>query len=108
MSAFYRLSAASSDAAEAVLAPLAQHWPNRRLCGERGAGHQGVKRRADLGSVALHDLGNEDDDLFGRTVVTARRLCDAADGGQVVVSDVVWLLVRGVWRSSSSHSAPWT
>ena len=35
----------------------------------------------------------EDDDLFGTPVVIARRLCDAAEAGQVLLSDVVKLLV---------------
>ena len=36
---------------------------------------------------------HEGDDLFGTPVVVARRLCDAASGGQVLVSDLVRLLV---------------
>jgi class 3 adenylate cyclase/DNA-binding SARP family transcriptional activator len=35
---------------------------------------------------------NENGDLFGTPVVVARRLCDAADGGQVLVSDIVRML----------------
>jgi class 3 adenylate cyclase len=35
----------------------------------------------------------EGGDVFGRAVVAARRLCDAADEGQIVVSDLVRLLV---------------
>jgi predicted ATPase/class 3 adenylate cyclase/DNA-binding SARP family transcriptional activator len=34
----------------------------------------------------------EDQDLFGTPVVVARRLCDVAEGGQVLVSDVVRML----------------
>jgi predicted ATPase/class 3 adenylate cyclase len=36
----------------------------------------------------IHDRG----DLYGMPVVVARRLCDAASGGQVLVSDVVRML----------------
>ena len=35
---------------------------------------------------------HEGSDLFGTPVVVARRLCDAATGGQVLVSDIVRLL----------------
>ena len=35
---------------------------------------------------------HEDGDLFGTPVVVAQRLCDAAAGGQVLVSDVVRML----------------
>ncbi|MDP1793439.1 MAG: adenylate/guanylate cyclase domain-containing protein, partial [Acidimicrobiales bacterium] len=37
----------------------------------------------------------EEGDYFGKPVAVARRLCDAASGGQILVSDVV----RGVSRS---------
>ena len=36
---------------------------------------------------------NENGDLFGTPVVVARRLCDTASGGQVLVSDVVRMLL---------------
>ena len=36
---------------------------------------------------------NENGDLFGTPVVVARRLCDAATGGQVLVSDLVRMLL---------------
>jgi len=37
----------------------------------------------------------EGNDLFGTSVQLARRICDRADPGQVVVSDVVRQLVAG-------------
>jgi class 3 adenylate cyclase len=37
----------------------------------------------------------EDDDLFGTSVQLARRICDQAEGGDVLVSDVVRQLVAG-------------
>jgi class 3 adenylate cyclase/DNA-binding CsgD family transcriptional regulator len=41
----------------------------------------------------------EEDDYFGMAVVVARRLCDAAGGGQILVSD----LVRGLVGSRAPH-----
>ena len=35
------------------------------------------------------------EDYFGASVVVARRLCDAADAGQIYCSDIVMLLLRG-------------
>ena len=45
--------------------------------------------------VGLHagEPIREADDYFGTTVVVARKLCDSAEGGQIVVSDVVRVLV---------------
>jgi class 3 adenylate cyclase len=37
----------------------------------------------------------EDDDLFGTSVQLARRICDQAEGGEILVSDVVRQLVAG-------------
>ncbi len=37
----------------------------------------------------------EDNDFFGRTVIVASRVCGQADGGQVLVSDVVRQLASG-------------
>jgi class 3 adenylate cyclase len=37
----------------------------------------------------------EDDDYFGRTVVVARRLCDAARGGDVLISEPIRELMAG-------------
>lgn len=36
--------------------------------------------------IAAGEVVREDDDYFGRSVVVARRLCDAADAGEVLVS----------------------
>jgi len=39
--------------------------------------------------IDLGEAVREQDDFFGRPVIVARRLCDAAQGGQVVVSEAV-------------------
>lgn len=52
--------------------------------------HLGVRIGLHLGEPI-----KEQDDYFGGAVNTAKRLCDAADGGQVLCSD----LVRGLARS---------
>ena len=49
----------------------------------------GLRVGIDAGEP-IHEGG----DLYGTPVVVARRLCDAAEGGQVLVSDVVRLLLR--------------
>jgi class 3 adenylate cyclase len=50
--------------------------------------------------VSAGDVVWEDGDCFGTPVIEASRLCDAADGGQILVSDVVRLLAgsRGSHR----------
>ncbi|HUR79048.1 MAG TPA: AAA family ATPase [Acidimicrobiales bacterium] len=45
--------------------------------------------------VAVGDLTEEDGDVFGEAVVLARRVCDAATPGQVLVTDVVRSLSGG-------------
>lgn len=45
--------------------------------------------------VSAGDVTLEDGDCFGTPVVEASRLCAAADGGQVLVADVVRVLARG-------------
>ena len=42
--------------------------------------------------VSAGDVAWDDDDCFGTAVVEAARLCDAAGGGRIVVSEVVRLL----------------
>ena len=42
--------------------------------------------------VSAGDVAWDGDDCFGTAVVEAARLCEAADGGQIVVSEVVRLL----------------
>ena len=37
----------------------------------------------------------EDDDLFGTAVQLARRICDQAEGGEILVSNVVQELAAG-------------
>lgn len=43
--------------------------------------------------IDIGEAVREQDDFFGRPVVVARRLCDVAQGGQVVVSEAVHRLV---------------
>jgi class 3 adenylate cyclase len=45
--------------------------------------------------IAAGETVREEDDYFGRPVIVARRLCDAARGGQVLVSDPTRGLVAG-------------
>jgi hypothetical protein len=45
--------------------------------------------------IAVGDLTEEDDDVFGEAVVLARRVCDAAAAGQVLVTDVARALAGG-------------
>ena len=53
------------------------------------------------GSLAVHiglNAGEpvaEEEDLFGTAVQLARRICDQADGGEIIASDVVRQLVAG-------------
>ncbi len=42
--------------------------------------------------VSLGDVTTEGDDVFGTPVIEAARLCAAAEGGQILVADVVRLL----------------
>jgi class 3 adenylate cyclase len=49
--------------------------------------------------IDLGEAVREQDDFFGRPVIVARRLCDAAQGGQVVVSETV----RRLAGSPSAH-----
>jgi DNA-binding NarL/FixJ family response regulator/class 3 adenylate cyclase len=59
--------------------------------------------------VGLHvgEPMRDGDDYFGIPVVVAKRLCDAADGGQILASDIVRALVqpRGTIEFSSAGSA---
>ena len=45
--------------------------------------------------VSAGDVTLEDGDCFGTPVVEAARLCAAADGGQVLIAEVVRVLARG-------------
>lgn len=51
--------------------------------------------------IDMGEAVREQDDFFGRPVIVARRLCDVAQGGQVVVSETVSRLVG----SSSAHAS---
>ena len=60
--------------------------------------------------VGLHagDPVRHEDDVHGTAVVVAKRLCDQADGGQILASDLVAGLVgkRGDFRFRSAGTAP--
>lgn len=58
---------------------------------QRAVGEQADRLELRVGIDAGEPI-HEGADLFGTPVVVARRLCDAAEGGQVLVSDVVRLL----------------
>lgn len=45
--------------------------------------------------ISAGDVTLEDGDVFGTPVVEAARLCDAAEGGQVLAADVVHVLAGG-------------
>ena len=51
--------------------------------------------------IDMGEAVREQDDFFGRPVIVARRLCDVAQGGQVVVSETVSRLAG----SSSAHAS---
>ena len=62
--------------------------------------------------MAAGEPVDRDHDLFGSTVNLASRICDAADGGQTLVSDVVRdlgaplgfrFLAAGVWTLKGFH-----
>src|SRR5262249_10258795 len=50
---------------------------------------RGGERLAVRGGVSLGEVELEDGDLHGLAVTEAARLCDAADAGEIVVSEVV-------------------
>jgi class 3 adenylate cyclase len=54
----------------------------------RNASTDGPALRVRIGMAAGEPV-DRGDDLFGSTVNLASRICDAADGGQILVSDVV-------------------
>jgi class 3 adenylate cyclase len=52
------------------------------------ASQRGPDLRVRIG-IAAGEPVDRDDDLFGSTVTMASRICDAADSGQILVSDIV-------------------
>ncbi|HUR72929.1 MAG TPA: AAA family ATPase [Sporichthya sp.] len=52
------------------------------------SGSSGVPLNVRIG-ISAGDVSFEDSDCFGTPVIEAARLCAAADGGQILVSDVV-------------------
>ena len=57
--------------------------------------NQAGPRRTSQVRIGLHagDPVRHDDDLHGTAVVVAKRLCDQADGGQILASELVAALV---------------
>ena len=81
------LMVAFGSAADAVRAATAMQAASRRpILGERLAIRVGLNA-----GEALRDAT----DYFGTTVVVARRLCDRAEGGQILCSDLVAGLLGG-------------
>ena len=66
-----------ADAAEASACAAAMQW-------SVAADADGLGLRVGLHSG---ELLREDDDFYGSTVIIARRLCDLADSGQIIISD---------------------
>src|SRR5439155_21060260 len=74
--------------------------------------------------VNAGDVVDADDDMSGNVVVVARRLCDAAASGQILVADVVRLpagtrfditfyavgelTIEGFPSPDTAFSVPWT
>jgi class 3 adenylate cyclase len=54
--------------------------------------------------LSAGDVVWEGDDCFGTPVVEARRLCDHAQGGQILVGEVVRLLAE---PAAATSSDPW-
>ena len=76
-------------AAEAVGAAVAM---------QQGIESLGRREQLDLAirvGLSAGDVTLEDGDCFGTPVIEAARLCDAADGGQILAAEVVTVLARG-------------
>ena len=65
-----------------------------------GRNHRAAERLGVRIGVSLGDTTVQDGDHFGEPVVQAARLCAAADGGQILVSD----LVRQIGGGRDGHS----
>lgn len=61
---------------------------------DRHASRTGVHLKVRVG-VSAGDVLIEDGDCFGTPVIEASRLCEAADGGQILASEIVCVLARG-------------
>ena len=75
---------------------FAEQHRRRRLRGRDPAGRRppqpaSRERRGCAVRVGLNvgEPIREEDDYFGTPVVVAKRLCDVADGGQILASDLV-------------------
>ena len=53
--------------------------------------------------IGLGDATAEEDDYFGTPVIEAARLCDKAEGGQILATEVV----RCSAAATATASSPW-
>lgn len=108
-----------SSAHDGVLAAIEMQQLTERS--DRSAeGFDGLGLRV---GVNVGDVVDAEDDIYGGAVVVARRLCDAAAPGQILVSDLVRLLagnpgdleletvgslnLKGVPEPVSAYAVPW-
>jgi DNA-binding NarL/FixJ family response regulator/class 3 adenylate cyclase len=103
---------------EAVSAAVEMQQATERT--ERSGAHPSFGLRVGINAG---DVVDSDDDVFGSAVVVARRLCDAAAPGQILVTEVVRLLagtrlvtpfepigdlsLKGIPGSVTTYSVPW-
>ena len=82
----------SAQKALECAASLQQAFSESGSSSSRSAGHEGLRIR--IGINAGEPVA-EDDDLFGTSVIVAARIAAKAEGGQILVADVVRQLVAG-------------
>jgi DNA-binding NarL/FixJ family response regulator/class 3 adenylate cyclase len=103
---------------DAVVAAVEMQQATERA--DRTAAHGGFGLRVGINAG---DVVDADDDVFGSAVVVARRLCDAASPGQILVTEVVRLLagnrfdeafdrvgdlsLKGMPVPVTTYSVPW-
>ena len=81
------LMATYAGAADALAGAVAMQWSVERH-NRRG---QGPAQAMRIG-ISAGDAAFEDGDWFGTPVIEASRLCAVAEGGQILISDLVWAL----------------
>ena len=81
------LMATYAGAADALAGAVAMQWSVERH-NRRG---QGPTQAMRIG-ISAGDAAFEDGDWFGTPVIEASRLCAVAEGGQILISDLVWAL----------------
>ena len=78
-----------------VEGPAATNGPSHDSQSQSGAGFPACPPLQIRVGVSAGEATRDNNDLFGAPVVEAARLCAAATGGQILVSDVVRALARG-------------